>query len=73
MNDPLSPWEERALMEAREGRFTAYVELHFAYLVLDNPRSAPFQKAFHQLIADQEIARAFMEYCRRKAMGGVVG
>ena len=57
----------------KEGRFTAYVELHFAYLVLDNPRSAPFQKAFHQLIADQDMARAFMEYCRRKAMGGVVG
>jgi len=72
MNDPLRPWEERALMEAKEGRFTAYVELHFAYLVLDNPRSGSFQKAFHHLIADQEMARAFTEYCRSKASGGIL-
>jgi hypothetical protein len=60
-------------MEASQGRFTDYVELHFAYLVLDNPRNRPFQKAFHALIRDKEVARALVEYCRKRAMGGVCG
>ena len=71
MEEPLRPWEERAIMEAREGRFTAYVELVFSYLVLDNPRYRPFSRAFKRLMQDKEMGRALMEYCRKKVMGGV--
>ena len=73
MEEILRPWEERALKEAMEGRFTAYVELVFSYLVLDNPRYRPFSRAFNGLIQDKEIAMAFMEYCRKKVMGGICG
>jgi hypothetical protein len=73
MNEPLRPWEERALVAAKEGRFTAYVELHFAYMVLDHPRNLPFQKEFHALIKDKKMAVAFVEYCRKLTMGGICG
>jgi len=73
MEEPLRPWEERALKQAMEGRFTAYVVLVFSYLVLDNPRYRPFSRAFKGLIQDQEIAKAFMDYCRKKVMGGILG
>jgi hypothetical protein len=73
MEEILRPWEDRALKEAMEGQFTAYVELVFSYLVLDNPRYRPLSMAFNSLIKDQEIGRAFLDYCRKKVMGGILG
>jgi hypothetical protein len=67
IEEPMRPWEVRALKEAMDGRFTAYVELVFSYLVLDSPRYRPFSRAFKGLIQDPEIARAYMEYCRKNA------
>jgi hypothetical protein len=37
-NEDLRPWEARALGQA--GKCTAYVELHFSFLVLNNPRGS---------------------------------
>ena len=73
MEEILRPWEERALKEAMDGRFTAYVDLVFSYLILDSPRYRPLSRAFKGVIQDQEIARAFMEYCRSRAMGAILG
>lgn len=46
-------------------------ELHFAYLVPDDPRSRPLQKAFHALIKYKGVAMALVEYCRKRAKVGV--
>ncbi len=72
-NEDLRPWEARALEQAQAGQYTAYVELHFCYLVLDNPRSDLLLRVFKNLIKDREASRRFLAYCHHHQSGGVMG
>ena len=72
-DEDLRPWETRALEQAQAGEFTAYVELHFAYLILNNPRSDLLLRKFRTIIQDREASRRFLAYCHRHQSGGVVG
>ena len=69
----LRPWEARVLEQAKAGDFTPYVELSYAYLILDNPRSDLLLRAFKKLIKDQEASRRFLAYCQHHQSGGVTG
>lgn len=72
-DEDLRPWETMALEQARVGQYTAYVELHFSYLVLNNPRSDLLLRAFKTLIKDPEASRRFLTYCHHHQSGGVMG
>ena len=71
--EELRPWEARALEQARAGHYTAYVELHFSYLILNNPRSDLLLRAFKKLIKDREASLRFLAYCQHHQSGGIVG
>jgi len=68
-DEDLRPWEARALEQARVGQYTAYVELHFSYLVLNNPRSDLLLRAFKILINDREASQRFLAYCHHHQSG----
>lgn len=70
-DEPLRPWEERALEQAKLGVFTPYVELNFSYLVLDSPRSDLLLRAFKVLMRDKEVSQRFQAYCRHHQLGGL--
>lgn len=72
--DPLFPWEEHALIEAKEKRFTCFSELYFSYRFLEDPRNIILSKAFKKLVnSNPEILEAFRNYCRFHRSGGTVG
>ena len=71
--EDLRPWEARALEQARVGQYTAYVELHFSYLILNNPRSELLLRALKTLLTDREASQRFLAYCHHHQSGGVTG
>lgn len=72
-NEDLRPWEARVLEQAQAGKCTAYVELHFAYQILNNPRSELLLRAFRTLIRDREASRRFLAHCHHYQSDGVSG
>jgi hypothetical protein len=72
-SEDLRPWEARALEQARAGQYTAYVELHFSYLVLNDPRSDLLLRKFRTIIQDREASQRFLAYCLHHQSGGVIG
>lgn len=69
----LRPWETRALKQAEAGDFSDYIQLSFAYLILDNDRSEVLMHQFRECLRDPALAGAFRAYCLRKASGELVG